>query len=85
VLRRAQLSEHESDGWSAELAQWLADGMAAYRWIIHTRLMPPNKFGYWLFRTLELRVDDSLHRDHKYLEDAVYAAGSAVDDLTGDL
>jgi hypothetical protein len=79
VLRTAVISEDEADGWSPELANWLADGMAAIRWLINTGLKPPSKFGYWLDRTLELRL--SLQSGHQALEHAVYAAGAAVDHL----
>jgi len=65
VLRGADLSEDRGDGWNPELAKWLADGMAAFGWIINTRLKPPGKFGYWLFRTLELRI--SMQTDHQEL------------------
>ena len=46
---------------------------SAYQWIIHAGFRPPRGLGYWLSRTLEVRVGGVLHADHKELKSAVYA------------
>lgn len=52
LLRSAELSDHEKDGWSADFAHELADTLAKCRSRVEGGLPsdPPN-FGYWLSRT----------------------------------
>jgi hypothetical protein len=79
LLRAAQLSDNEPDGWSAEFAEMLADGMAACRWFVRMGFKPPGSFGYWLFRITEGQIWTlSSHRD---LDAAVDRASSAVSEL----
>lgn len=84
LLRSAELSEYEEDGSSADFTHELADTLAKCRLRVESGLPPdPPNFGYWLSRTLELRI--SVQGDHQPLSHAVYEAGAAVDRFDGDM
>ena len=76
VLRAADLSDHEEDGWSADFAELLADGMAACRWFVWMGFKTPGSFGGWLTRITMDRISPSL--SHKALDDAVDRASSSL-------
>lgn len=76
VLRAAVLSEHEEDGWSADFAEEVADGMAACLWFVRLGFRPPGNFGYWLFRIKEGQI--SMQSSHRDLDKAIDDASGAL-------
>lgn len=81
ILRSAELSDDEPDGWSPDVAGLLADGMAAARWFIRLRMKPQGSFANWLFRTAELSVDSEGFRTHGDLNRAVDDAIGAIQSI----
>ncbi len=79
VLRAAELSDHEEDGWSADFAAMLVDGMGACLWFVRMGFKPPSSFASWLIRITSDRI--SLSSSHGDLNDAVDEAAGAVSDL----
>lgn len=84
LLRSTELSDHEEDGWSVGFVHELADTLAEHRSRVESGLPPdPPNVGYWLSRTLELRI--SGQDEHEPLSHAVYEAGAAVDRFDGEM
>ena len=79
LLRSAELSDHEEDGWRADFAKMLADGMSACRWFVGMGFRTPGNFGYWLIRA---SLDEiSMRSSHEQLDDAVRKVSSALREL----
>jgi hypothetical protein len=76
VLRAAELSDHEKDGWSPGFAKMVADGMSACGWFVEMGFKLPGNFGYWLFRIKEGRI--SMESSHRELDAAVDKASAAL-------